>query len=250
MDKFQQWSETRFEGLDKDKLIEAGKEIGLDFPRQMKEETMRTKLNQTLGHFDNEPAAKPAPKSAPLRANGDFDPKPQLKSVDGWGGKKWRVRVYAPSPDSDNPQKYFQVKWENETRAYEYNKDVILCHPLYESLKNAVKRRVVQQQIRDENNIVIDVRNTQIDEPRYHFDTMGNLPGTEGLPTSEIDYWRTQARKTNNFEGQRRRVLQQIRADLYGPAGPAFYKDLTDQDILYDVLIFLWGDSLLPPEEE
>ena len=243
----EQMSETRFEGLTRKQLFEAGKTLGLNFGPSTTDANMRIRLCQTLGkNVDEEPAAKPKPVSR-IKSNGVFDPKPELKNIDSWGGKRMLVRVYKPSADSDSPQEYFQVTWEGQKRYFAYGINVSLAWPHYECLKNSEKTRLDQEELKDNKGILTGIKNNWTPSPRYHFTTIGIDPETEGLPESTLEYWQWQAKKHDHFQGMPRRTLMMIRSDLYGPVGKDFYKDMTDEDILISVLEFLWGDNF---EEE
>ncbi len=238
----EQMSQTRFEGLTRKQLFEAGKTLGLNFGPSTTDKNMRIQLCQTLGkNVDEEPETKlrPAPR---FKTNGIFDPKPELKNIDSWGGKRMMVRVYKPSADADSPQEYFQVTWEGQKRYFAYNINVDLAWPHFQALKNAEKTRLDQEELKDNKGILTGIKNVWTPSPRYHFNVVGVTPGTENLPESTLEYWQWQAKKHNNFKGLNRRTLQMIRSDLYGPVGNDFYKDMTDEDILYSVLEFLWGD--------
>ena len=97
--------------------------------------------------------------------------------------------------------------------------------------------------MKNERGELVTIESIPRYRPRYPHQYLGVVPGTEHLPGSISEYWLRQAKRTENFTGLPRRTLMAIRADLYGPAGRNFYKDLTDQDILYDVLSFLGIDE-------
>lgn len=236
----------KFEGLPKNDLLEIATILGHNFPRQTSEKTIRLKLCEVMGQ--NVEAEKEVPPAVvPIaKKNGAFDPKPDLKNIHNWGGKVHRVKIHKPEQSDDSPQKYCRLYWEGEKRDYAFGVECHLPHPLYESLKNAEKRPIEQEEIKDSKGVLLGIENIETVRPRYNFNYLGLKPGTEDLPESTLDYWQRQARKTENFKGQPRRVLIGIRSDLYGPApnGLQFYKDLTDEDILDSVLTFLWGDKI------
>lgn len=240
---FPKWVDTNFEGLDKNQLLGAAAILGLSFPRQTLEKTMRERLVQQIKQ-SGAPAEEEAPKVREIvRNNGVFDPKPDLKNVNSWGGKRMNVLIYRPAQDDDCPQNYCPLSWEGQTRLYGFGHIVSLPWPLFQSLISSVKVRIDQEEIRDTKGVLIEIRNNETVTPRYNYQIAGPTPGTETLPDSELEYWQRQARKHNHFKGMKRRTLQQIRSGLYGPVGNDFYKDLTDEDILFSILTFLWGDD-------
>lgn len=245
--EMQRWIECRFQGLTKDQLIEAGEVMNCTFDRRSSEATMRHKLCEKLAidsGQEPEAAAVIVPSS---RVASIFDPKPNLLPGARWGGKRHNLMVFQPSQESEQSSRYFQLTWEGWKLNFSYGIKLSMPHPHFEVLKGSIRRIITQQTKRDEQGFQIGVDNIETELPRFNYQYIGIEPGTENLPESLSDYWKCQAAKHNNFKTKdgkpmNRRILQAIRTDLYGPVGSAFYKDLTDEDILYDVLNFLHGD--------
>lgn len=234
-------AEAKFEGLDKDTLLKVAEIFNLTFPRQTSEKTIRLRLCQAAGQFVDEEKPAPAKKVA-RKSNGIFSPKPDLKNVHNWGGKRRNVVVHKPGADEDTPTQYLQLVWEGQKRYYAYGIKLSLPYPHYMALLNSEKRTITQDEMKDAKGNLVGIRNIENVTPRYNFRDIGDEPGTEDLPESTVQYWQWEARKHDNFRGQPRRTLMMIRSDLYGPVGNDFYKDMTDEDILHSVLEFLWGD--------
>lgn len=249
--EMQRWIECRFQGLTKDQLIEAGEVMNCTFDRRSAEKTMRMKLCEKIGiESGDEPDVEvtPVPPMAKLTRGALFDPKPNLLPGARWGGKRHNLMVFQPQQENEQSQKYFQVTWEGWTLYFAYGIKLSMSHPHYEVLKGSIKRVITQKAKKDDEGHQIGVENIETELPRFNAQYIGIEPGTENLPESLCDYWQRQAKKHNNFktpEGKpfNRRILQGIRTDLYGPVGAAYYKDLTDEDILYDILRFLFGDQ-------
>jgi hypothetical protein len=240
-------AEARFEGLDKDTLLKAAEILGCSFPRQTSEKTMRQRLCQVAGQYVPEEEEKPVTKNVRLKPNGRFNPKPDLKNIHSWGGKRQKVRVHKPSGDEDTPVNYLQLVWEGQKRVYAYGIDISLPWPLFQALINCEKCTITQKELKDSDGNLVGIQNTENRTPRYNYRDLGPDPGTEDLPESTLQYWQWEAKKHDNFRDfpgakNGRRTLIMIRSDLYGPVGPDFYKDMTDEDILHSVLEFLWGD--------
>lgn len=242
-DDIQQWVENKFEGLTREQLRHAGNILGETFGPNTSDKTMRIKLCEKVG---TTPAAdlNPAPPPSPIHGIGPFDPKPILTDVHKWGGLRHHVLVFPQGNDSDNSSKYVQLTWENQTRHYSFGITLNLPHPLYEALKNSMKGNLVEKEIKNASGELVRIDYDTVYIPRYPHQYIGPVPGTEDLPCSLRHYWQIQARKHNNFIGMHRRILTQIRSDLYGPVGRDFYKDLTDQDILFDIHTFLGTEDL------
>jgi hypothetical protein len=233
----------RFQGLSRTELREAADILGLNFGPNTSERTMRLKLCEKIGTMPPDEASDPAPVSI-KRGNGPFDPKPNLTPSGVWGGKRHRVTIFPQTNENtDNAQSYVRLFHECEPRDYPFGVELDLPHPHYESLRRAETGTLKDREVKDSSGNLVRIEHYEVKSPRYPHQYHGVVPGTEDLPTSLKDYWQRQAVKTNNFEGIQRRMLIQIRADLYGPVGPAFYKDLTDQDILASILEFLGIDE-------
>ena len=240
---FDVWKEEKFQGRTKDEMLAAGALINVGLVRQMSEATMRTKLCEAVGEMPpNEPVVPVAPVA---KIAGRFDPKPQLLPGGRWGGKRWSVSVQSPDINSASPQNYFQIAWEGQTFLYGYGIKLSLPHPHYVILKGCTVTEVRQKNRKNENGDTESVDNYDVPRSRYNITEYGVVPGTEDLPESLQQYWQLQAAKHDNFKGVNRRELTRIREDLYGPVKQGFYKDLTDNDILYDILVFLFGDEAI-----
>jgi hypothetical protein len=243
--KFSDWAASKFEGLSREQLREAGAVFGCTFAPNTSERTMRAKLCEQVGMLPNE-AQEPAPAAVtPKVLNARFDPKPNLTASGTWGGRRHYVSIFPQDNQSENSPKYVRLFHECIPRDYPYGEKINLPEPLYESLRQAQRGNLNPREIRTESGELVRIEHIEQRLPRYPFQDLGIVPGTENLPGSLREYWQRQAAKTDNFEGLPRRQLIAIRADLLGPVGGRdFYKDLTDQDILYDVLTFLGVDEL------
>lgn len=235
-DNFENWKNAKFQGLDKDQLIECGKLLDLTFPRQMSEATMRTKLCERLGEMPApEPEAAPV---VPFRANGKFDPKPHLGIGRRWEGKRYHVLVHPPGKETEHSQRNFTLTWEGEKKVWSYGITLSMPVPFLEVLKSSIVTQMNERKVM-ENGEIVSIEYDEVKSPRYNFNIMGVVPGTEDLPESLCQYWQWQAKKHKNFKDVNRRKLIEIRSDLYGPVGVNFYKDRTDEDILHDIHEFL-----------
>lgn len=247
----ERWTESRFQGLTKDQLIAAGEILNVTMPRQTAEKTWRLKLCEAIGVQSTDESDEVVPAVVPmagLTRGNLFDPKPHLGVGARWGGKRHDCIVYQPPAESEESPKCFGITWEGYKLDFPYGVKIHMPHPYYMIMKGSEKQRVTQKAQRDEEGTQIGVETTYHPIPRYQDQYIGITPGTENLPESLCHYWQTQAKKNNNFRNKEgkifdRRILQGIRSDLYGPVGVAYYKDLTNEDILYDILTFLFGDK-------
>lgn len=239
IDNFENWKNAKFQGLTKDQLIECGKLVDLTLPRQMLESKMREKLCQKLG--ETPPEEIPAQPAAKFRNNGQFDPKPNLLPGQRWEGKRYRVLVHPPAKESEHSQKTYTLTWEGDKKTWHYGHEVSMPVPHLEVLKSSVITQMNERKVY-EGNEAIGFTYDEVRSPRYNYNILGLVPGTENLPESLREYWQAQAAKHNNLHGLSRRRMIEIRADLYGPVGVNFYKDRTDEEILYDIHQFLGID--------
>lgn len=231
--------ETRFEGLEPKELKAIGEQVGVVLPLTMKAETMRDRLMEKLtGSSGNVTPIEPQ-RQTTARTPSRFDQKPILTSINGWGGKRWHVTVSPPSGQSENDENKFRLTWEGESRDFHYNFELNIPHPYMEALRTSVIQICTQKEEFDANGKFMRIANTYTPTPRHRFINVSVVPGTEHLPESLCHYWQMQAAKHNNFRNVERRILIDIRADLLGPKGKEFYKNLSNEDILMDILNFL-----------
>ena len=238
--------ETRFEGISAQDLKQIGETIGLNLPLTMKPETMRGKLLEKLvgtPSADIEPIAPVAQSTS--RSKNKFDPKPNLTSIEGWGGKRWHVVVNPPYGESENDANKFTLQWEGHKRQFPYNIELNLPHPYMMVLQDAIKKNCIQKEARDAEGNLTHIQNIWTPTPRHSHHSVRPVPGTELLPESLREYWQRQAAKHDNFKGVERRLLIEIYADLYQSKGKDFYKQMSDQDILIEILNFLDVDETL-----
>jgi hypothetical protein len=239
-----EWTDRRFEGLTREELRAAGKILGANFGANTGEATMRAKLCEIAGTLP--PDEIPAPRATPITeaaANGMFEPKPNLTSSGEWGGRRHLVSIFHPGENTENSPKYVRLFHECEPRDFPYDEIIKLPEPMYQALKNTKRGDLQERRIKDKDGNLASIEHTTVRTPRYAFQYHGVDPDTASLPGSLTEYWRRQAKRTNNFAGLPRRLLIAIRSDLHGPAGRAFYKDLTNEDILVDILSFLGIDE-------
>lgn len=247
-DKIAAMSDQKFQGLTNAELREAGAILGVKFGPNTSESTMREKLCEKVGQLPTEGVAMRAPEPLapvlPIGNRSPFQPKPALRPTDTvWGGRMHKLIVSQPSDNVDTPKSHLAIKWESEPRWWSYDKEIHMAEPYYNALMDCMKADVSTQHIFTEG-VAMATRETVRSYRRYNVQYLGILEGTEDLPTCLLDYWQRQYMRTNGFRDPSvtRQHLMSIRSELVGPpdtGARAFYKDLTNEDILADIYEFL-----------
>lgn len=247
MDKLEKWVEAKFEGLSRDELREAGKILGCTFGPNTAEQTMRLKLCEISGQGGDVKINEEKQEAAAVTLRPRFQ-RPKLNAKDIWEGRRHRVRVHRGAGAEQH--KSFVLYWDGEQRAFPYDDEIDMPEPYFNILKQAKVGTVKQKPRIDESGKLIAIEDFDVYSPRYSFDYLGVTPGTENLPGSVLEYWQKLAPKKDYFrtlvhKPGGRKALIQIRADLYDSAPPEYYKDLTNEDILADILRFLGFEDIM-----
>lgn len=234
------WEEAAdggFVGLDTKQLREAGKVFGVEFGPRASNDFMREKLCAVVGKPVSGTQEAPKP-SAVVRSLTGFDPKPNLTASGKWEGRMRRVMIPNTLSDKNSRQIGVPLTWEDKTIYVFFDREVDIPEPHFHCLNNA-RGAHIQPVTRRRDDGSVEVTNVERPFKAIPFQDLGITPCTEGLPTSLADYWKRQAKKHDNFSKTPRATLIKIRSDLIGPAGRAYYKDLSDEDIRIEVLDFL-----------
>lgn len=225
--KYEQWAQDKFQGLTKDELIEAGKIFGVQFDRATDESVMRIKLCEKIGEAPmREPAAAP-------RAVGK-NKKPNLTPQGVWEGRRQRVILSRGQLDMGHRNK--ALIWEGITRVFPYDEMVDMPEPWFNVMKDAVSAHVTQKKFNDDDGNLQAYVKIETPYNMHSFRHLGVTPGTEDLPCDLSDYWQREAKRTNYFANYSRSALIGIRGDFVGSVGIQAYKDLTTDEIRFDVL--------------
>jgi hypothetical protein len=245
--KFEHWAESKFQGLTRAELREAGQVFGCNFGPNTKEEVMRVKLCEVVGA--GAAPAEPA-KVIPIPSQHG---RPGLAPTERWEGRRHRVQVH--HGDDDKEHKAFVLQWNGDARAFPFDKVCDMPEPYFHILQHAVVKTVKQRPVKDEEGRLERMESYDVSKPRYAYNYMGVTPGTEELPTSILDYWQRKATANNYFRDLAvkpagRKALIRIYADLTESKGPDYYKDKTSEDILADILQFLGLEAVMLEEIE
>lgn len=244
------WIERKFEGLTRAELRQAGAELGCNFGPNMSEHNMRIRLCEKLGEgVPNIPA--PDEKPAPVRMRRMM--RPRLAPGDEWEGKRRRVRVNRTKDDEQHTA--FVLYWNGAARAFPYDQVIDMPWPYWEHIKSIQIGKLIQDKVRDADGVWVRNDNREVFTPLFSYTDMGTTPNTEHLPESILDYWQKEALAMNYFKdliprSTGRNTLIQIRSDLKGSSGAAYYKDLTNEDIWQEIIQFLGLEDIMYEEEE
>ena len=244
--KFETWANQKFEGLSRDQLREAGKAFGCSFGPNTAESTMRFKLCEKVGQS---PSAEAAMTQRPDNVISlPRLKRPRLSATDVWEGRRHRVLVNKGRDDGERIS--FVLTWDGCPRAFEYGKPIDMPEPYFNILKMAKDGTVRQRSVKDEEGRLVRMESYDVWTPKFAYNYMGVTPGTEHLPGSILEYWQNRAKQANYFRDLAgraggRKALVQILSDISEPRGPQFYKDLTDEDILVEILRLLGFEDQL-----
>lgn len=236
--KFEQWAETRFEGLSGDELREAGAAYGLTFPRTTTHKEMRIRLCEASGQAlpkEMEEAGE-QPPTAPPRMG-----RPGLGPTEKWEGRRHRVMIH--HSEENRAHKAVCLTWNMDTRAFEFDKVIDMPEPWFNILHNSTIREVMQRKIKDGEGNLIRMESYDVPRRRYSYDYHGITPGTEHLPGSILEFWQQKAKANDYFkklakrkDGLGRRALITILRDVTETKGPDYYKDKTDEELHLEIL--------------
>ena len=232
-------AESGFAGLDLEQLKEACNVFGITVGPNAKETFIREKLCATVGapaKLESE-----APKKAASRSIGNFDPMPNLTPNGKWGGRMHRVQL-TRTADVSEKQVGVPLGWNGNTIYVFYDRPMDIPEPHYSSLCNTKGNHIItKRSVREDGSV--ETRQVTVPFQAIPYQDLGITPGTEDLPASGKEYWQRQAVKHNYFADTSRNVLITINSSLREPQGKAFYKDLTTDDIRWEVLSALGMES-------
>lgn len=243
--KIEQWAKSHFEGLSHAELREAGKVLACDFAPNTPDATMRAKLNEIMGAgVPQEVVQAPTARVINLPRLS----RPKLLATDVWEGRRHRVRVNKTEEDAERI--CFVLTWDGVPRSFEFGVDVDMPEPYYNVLRMAENRIVRQRKIKDGEDHHVRNESYVVRTPKFSFQYFGVTHGTEDLPGGVLEYWQKRAERNDYFsklpgKPGGRQALIQILSDLSEPKGPEYYKDLTDQDILVQIIRLLGFEHVL-----
>lgn len=234
------WSRQGFANLDREQLKQAAEMLGVEFAPQTNNDTLRNKLREAIGTVDgplsDEDVRRIRDEVPPKRNLSLATPPPNLSPSGKWGGRYRRVRLVK----TDYYKKFvaFPVSWEGQLRYFHFDTDVDMPWPYYQALLSMVETHISQSLAPDGKSTV----RTETHTPGMPFSDLGDVPGTEDLPTSMVEYVRWLAQANHNFAETSRRDLIRVMRWLHGPGVNGQLKDLSDDDIRDRMLVFLGID--------
>jgi hypothetical protein len=252
----QQWIDSKFEGLTAAELREAGAAIGVNFAPNTSVATMRHRLLEKLGEGPTLPPKQENDTTAPPVRMTRRMQRPKLAPGDKWEGRRHRVILHRTQEQENH--KSCLLYWNFAAATFPFDEPIDMPYPYYYRLKTAKNPRVVQEPVMTDlpegGKMRTGTINKVIETQKFTFTDMGVTPGTEHLPVDILNYWQMEARNNDYFRKMRdstsgRHRLIQIRSDLIGSAGVAYFKDLTNEDIWQEVIRFLGFEDIFYEEE-
>lgn len=234
------WSRASFENCDREQLKQAAEMLGVEFAPQTNNETLKRKLKESIGTVEG---TLPTEDVRAIRDEMVPKPKltlamspPNLTPSGRWGGRYRRVRLVK----TDFYKKFvaFPIGWEGVTRYFHFDTELDMPWPYYCALKSMVETTISQDLTPDGHGTVTTVNHA----PAIPFSDLGDVPGTENLPTSMLEYVQWLAASNGNFADTPRRDLLRIMRWLHGNSIAARLKDVLDDDIRDQILAFIGVD--------
>lgn len=186
-----------------------------------------------------------APTLQPPTA-GDTTPKqrvggnriPNLRPTGKWEGRMRRVTIHKTDENTQSGAK--RIGWEGILWTIAFDTPVDMPWPYWQSLINTDfiddRSDNVTKWVRDETGKLSCERTSRAIKTVRYTDH-GDVPGTEHLPEDYVSYFRSEALRTNCFNGFPRAALMMVHNILLEPAGDVrafnalYFRDLQDVDL-------------------
>lgn len=235
--KLLEWARTGFQDLEREDLKTAADMLGVDFAPQTNNDTLRKKLCDAIGMVEGTMSSQevasvkrelPPPS---LHAN-----PPNLGPSGRWGGRYRRVRLVK----TDYYKNFiaFPVSWEGQIKYFHFDTEVDMPWPYFIALSNMVETHIHKR-------LSADGRRVESSETKHHavpFSDLGDVPGTERLPRSMVEYVRSVADAHKHFAEADRRTLVRVMRWLHGARANVMVKDMSDDEIRDSLLMFVGVD--------
>ena len=232
------WSRAGFADLDREQLKQAAEMLGVQFAPQTNNETLRAKLREAIGTVDStltdesvSSIRSAAPKAASLSAA-----PPNLGPSGRWGGRYRRVRLVR----TDFYKKFvgFPISWDGAIKYFHFDTDIDMPWPYYEVLRNMRETQIIKTLSADGRK----AETREVTNQVLPYSDLGDVPGTEGLPTSMVEYVQRVAVGCDNFAKTERRDLIRVLRWLYGAPANVMAKSLSDDEVRDRILTFIGVD--------
>lgn len=234
------WSRASFVGLDRDQLKQAAELLGVEFAPQTNNDTLRKKLCEAIGTVDN---TLDAPTVSLIRQEVPATPRlslqttpPNLGPSGRWGGRYRRVRLVRT--DYYKNFNAFPISWEGALKYFHFDAEIDMAWPYFEALRNMRETTITKVLSADGRS----AETREVTNQVLPFSDLGDTPGTEGLPTSMVEYVQRVAKSNDFFSKTERRDLVRVMRWLHGPSVNATTKDMTDDEIRDQLLSFIGVD--------
>lgn len=243
--EMEQAAEKGFEHTQLKTLRKYAKDLGVEAGPRAGAKLLRSRLNKAINAAgsDNEEATvaqeavQQGTKGVTHSMLGGFDPKPMLKTGGRWGGR-WH-RVLLPNTGTGKSSRSTVPIGVNGDIIYiPYDRATDIPEPHFGVLSRARSANVVEKR-KVRNDGTVDIVHELQEYPTHSFQDLGITPGTEDLPTGLHDYWKRQALKTDYFSRTSRRLLLQIHADVCAAKPRDEFKEMSDPEIRWDILVTL-----------
>ena len=218
-DQIQEWAETKFEGLDKDRLRASCRFLGIEMGPATTAPSMKLKLQKHFGFVSDTPSVKDVPRAT-------FRSPPNFKILESWAGRKYRIKVHAPDAQYGN-RPYF-VAWEGQSYTMDPRKPYQdVPAPIYFNIVDAKKVDVKKEW----DAATQSMREDRIESNRYPYTFLGYTPGTESLPDDAVGWFKRDAQAHDFYAYEKEDTLERIWSYLTDGQRPN--KDDRDRNVDY-----------------
>lgn len=240
---YEQHAENGFADLDRAKLREACKELGLSVGGNESEDSMRRKLCTAMGRAA--PEAKEPVKLSQKPVTG----MPNLSPDGGeWGGRWYYITVNATNPKLTT----CPVGWQGNYINLPLREEVKVIAPHYFSLRDAIGEKISQRQYKDPETGVTMYEDVKHSFAEFIISQARVDPETAHLPCDYVEYFQMLEKQSPNLAKYSKRQLAFIFSRLYDHVKEADILKM-DEDALRDKILTLikpgYGAELLSFEE-
>lgn len=204
----EQWSESQFEGLERDSLRAACRFLGIEAAPNTSVQGLKIRLQRHYGQTGDMPSVREVPKAS-------FRQPPNFKILATWEGRKYRIKSHAPDREYGN--RPFPIGWEGQVFMMDPRKPFQdVPAPIYYNLRDAKQRDLKTSW----DNTTMSMRHDWLEFDRYPHTFMGITPGTETLPDDEREWFIRDAKAHALYADESRETLERIWARLTDGSRP------------------------------
>lgn len=253
-------AQNAFEDCDRKELEEHAETLGVQFHPNIKDENLRDRLLENLGHAPREIPDEPteqdhADRSSAGLPDGGRSGELSTRELFGmnltpkgkWQGRRRVVSIQRPT-ESPKARAPHVLQWGKSMATIPFNKAVSIPYPFYHILKNSTFKELHQKTRVDDDGVPHKVNNYE-EINRFSLTDMGDDPDTAHLPVSHKDQFRRIAEATDMLRSDdinKARLLQiarRLRLRIPRQAESGEVREVILRKIGYDTLMMDFGED-------